>query len=194
MAWEQREVARERRREEVWEQREEVWERREEMWERREEAFEQRERREAEGRELEQRHRAASAPSAAASVPSVPSAAAPTPPPVAPTPPPVTPLQRRDAGGTGAAEYDTKVTAARFFLDCMEKGGVVEGLNLNSQRVSDARVVLGVFKAMATAAERELLLLQPPDRDEAHCQRTCKQLADLVKRRIAEEYRSHPTE
>lgn len=119
---------------------------------------------------------------------------APTPPPVAPTPPPVTPLQRRDAGGTGAAEYDTKVTAARFFLDCMEKGGVVEGLNLNSQRVSDARVVLGVFKAMATAAERELLLLQPPDRDEAHCQRTCKQLADLVKRRIAEEYRSHPTE
>ena len=77
----------------------------------------------------------------------------------------------------------TDKTPARFFLDVMENGGTIPA-GLDDKRQSDAEYVFQLMRAMASTTEKQVLLLKPPERDEAHAQRIAQEVVKLVARRI----------
>ena len=76
-------------------------------------------------------------------------------------------MQSVDATSSSETSYMMAgKTAARFLLDCMAAGGHVPAALRNSQRRSDADYVLSWLLKMATAAEKAVMQVQGPERDE----------------------------
>jgi hypothetical protein len=80
--------------------------------------------------------------------------------PAAPAATPQLPLQGRDAGGPTKGYSLAGKTAARFYLDCIDKGGILPTL--------DGKYILRMFKAMSSEAERGVLYATPREEGAAH--------------------------
>ena len=96
-------------------------------------------------------------------------------------------MQSVDATSSSETSYMMAgKTAARFLLDCMAAGGHVPAALRNSQRRSDADYVLSWLLKMATAAEKAVMQVQGPERDENAAQAIACEVARLVRKRIHE--------
>jgi hypothetical protein len=86
-------------------------------------------------------------------------------------------LAQGSSRGGGAGAYKiTGVLAPQFFLDCMALGGSVPAMD--SQRRSDAELVLKALLAMANAEEKAVLKAKP--RDAAHAGGIATSVVTLV--------------